>query len=61
MYTEDSGNATPPVSHCDHNKIKAAAVTKLSIPSEIRYKNQLKIFFQELINLSKMELLIKLN
>ncbi len=37
MYTEDSGNATPPVSHCDHNKIKAAAVTKLSIPSEIRY------------------------
>ncbi len=37
MYTEDSGNATPPVSHCDHNKINAAAVTKLSIPSEIRY------------------------
>ncbi len=37
MYTEDSGNVTPPVSHCDHNKIKAAAVTKLSIPSEIRY------------------------
>jgi hypothetical protein len=37
MYTEDSGNATPLVSHCDHNKIKAAAVTKLSIPSEIRY------------------------
>jgi len=25
--TEDSGNATPPVSHCDHNKINAAAVT----------------------------------
>jgi len=37
MYTEDSGNATPPVSHCDHNKIKAAAVTKLSIPSENLY------------------------
>ncbi len=37
-YTEDSGNATPPVSHCDHNKINAAAVTKLSIPSEIRYR-----------------------
>jgi hypothetical protein len=31
-YIEDSGNATPPVSHCDHNKINAAAVTKLSIP-----------------------------
>ncbi len=39
MYTEDSGNATPPVSHCDHNKIKAAAVTKLFIPSEIRYNH----------------------
>jgi len=37
LYTEESGNATPPVSHCDHNKIKAAAVTKLFIPSEIRY------------------------
>jgi hypothetical protein len=37
MYTDDSGNATSPVSHWDHNKIKAAAVTKLSIPSEIRY------------------------
>ncbi len=38
-YIEDSDNATPPVSHCDHNKINAAAVTKLSIfhPSEIRY------------------------
>jgi hypothetical protein len=39
MYTEDSGNATPPVSHCDHNKINAAAVTKLSIPSKIRYSD----------------------
>jgi hypothetical protein len=27
-YTEDTGNATPPVCHCDHNKINAAAVTK---------------------------------
>ncbi len=35
---EDSGNATPSVSHCDHNKINAAAVTKLSIPSQIRYR-----------------------
>jgi hypothetical protein len=26
-------------SHCDHNKINAAAVTKLSIPSEVRYGN----------------------
>ncbi len=26
-YTEDSGNATSPVCHCDHNKINAAAVT----------------------------------
>ncbi len=25
MYTEDSGNATPPVSHCDHNKIKCCS------------------------------------
>jgi hypothetical protein len=30
-YTEDSGNATPPVCHCDYNKIKAAAVTKYSL------------------------------
>ncbi len=30
-YTEDSGNATLPVCHCDHNKIKAAAVTKYSL------------------------------
>jgi hypothetical protein len=27
-YTEDSGNATLPVSHCDHNKINAAAVMR---------------------------------
>jgi hypothetical protein len=30
-YTEDSGNATLPVCHCDHNKINAAAVTKYSL------------------------------
>ncbi len=30
-YTEDSGNATLPVCHCDHNKIKATAVTKYSL------------------------------
>jgi len=25
-YTEDSGNAIPPVRHCDHNKRNAAAI-----------------------------------
>ncbi len=39
-YTEDSGNAALPVCHCDHNKIKAAAVTKYSLylSFKIRYK-----------------------
>jgi hypothetical protein len=54
MYTEDSGNATPPVSHCDHNKIKAAAVTKLSIPSEIRYRSivDLTTFYTQFLMLN---------
>ena len=31
LYIEDSGNATLSVYDCDHNEIKAAAVTKISI------------------------------
>jgi hypothetical protein len=36
-YIEDSGNTTPPVSHCEHNKINAAAVNKYFSSFKIRY------------------------